>query len=181
MAYDILNFKNTKKRYVDVNQFGNNVMGNVFTFQSALARYREHHIFKFDFDTDGNKILDCTVLMKFLVWMNPKEEKIKRVISKLRSLGYYKTKRRLSRSLRIHIMYKQEYKCKTCNELLRPDCHIDHTVKLEDGGLDEESNLQALCVPCHMIKTYNERHAAVTLGNFDSYKYNKVSKKRRLD
>ena len=62
-------------------------------------------------------------------------------------------KRKLSRSHRIEIAYRQEYKCRCCKILLPPDFHIDHIVALEDGGLDVASNLQALCVPCHSEKT----------------------------
>ena len=44
-----------------------------------------------------------------------------------------------------------------CDELLKPDCHLDHVVPLEDGGQDSVENLQALCVSCHSQKTYDHR------------------------
>jgi 5-methylcytosine-specific restriction protein A len=34
--------------------------------------------------------------------------------------------------------------------------HCDHIVRREDGGTDEESNLQGLCAPCHRLKTVCE-------------------------
>jgi hypothetical protein len=30
---------------------------------------------------------------------------------------------------------------------------IDHIIELRDGGTNEDSNLQALCLPCHRVKT----------------------------
>ena len=62
-------------------------------------------------------------------------------------------KRKLSRSMRIELAYRQEYKCRTCAILLPPDFEVDHIRALEDGGEDVASNLQCLCVPCHKTKT----------------------------
>lgn len=31
--------------------------------------------------------------------------------------------------------------------------HVDHVVALANGGPDVDSNLQSLCVPCHLDKT----------------------------
>lgn len=33
---------------------------------------------------------------------------------------------------------------------------VDHVVPLWDGGRDDESNYQSLCVPCHKAKTAGE-------------------------
>jgi 5-methylcytosine-specific restriction protein A len=33
---------------------------------------------------------------------------------------------------------------------------VDHIIPKRDGGTDDESNLQALCKPCHSRKTANE-------------------------
>lgn len=34
--------------------------------------------------------------------------------------------------------------------------HVDHVIELQDGGKDDESNYQSLCVACHQIKTTDE-------------------------
>jgi 5-methylcytosine-specific restriction protein A len=39
---------------------------------------------------------------------------------------------------------------------------VDHIVPLSEGGSDERSNKQALCVPCHAAKSANERATART-------------------
>ncbi len=35
--------------------------------------------------------------------------------------------------------------------------HTDHIIPLVNNGTNELSNLQALCVGCHMDKTHNKR------------------------
>lgn len=34
---------------------------------------------------------------------------------------------------------------------------VDHVVPLSEGGADDDSNLQSLCVPCHKEKTAREQ------------------------
>lgn len=82
--------------------------------------------------------------------------KIKNIKKHLRSIGIYKTKRRLQ-SCKIYVMYKQTYRCNICHNILTPYCEIDHIIALQNGGLDEISNLQALCNECHNKKTYREK------------------------
>lgn len=45
--------------------------------------------------------------------------------------------------------------CKHCEEQGRftPAAEVDHIVPLEHGGTHDETNLQALCKPCHSRKT----------------------------
>lgn len=63
-------------------------------------------------------------------------------------------KRALSRSMRVEIAYRQEYKCRRCNLFpIPPNFEIDHIIELQDGGKDVVSNLQALCPACHKEKT----------------------------
>lgn len=62
-------------------------------------------------------------------------------------------KRKLSRSMRIELAYRQQYKCRMCQILLPPDFEVDHIQALEDGGKDVACNLQCLCVLCHKKKT----------------------------
>lgn len=48
--------------------------------------------------------------------------------------------------------------CRECSRHGRVTAakHVDHVVRKADGGTDDESNLQALCVPCHEAKTASE-------------------------
>ncbi len=62
-------------------------------------------------------------------------------------------RRKLSTSQRIEVMYKTKYRCGMCGDLLKPSCEIDHIKSLDAGGLDEWSNLWALCRDCHGEKT----------------------------
>ncbi|MGJ7497476.1 HNH endonuclease [Variovorax sp. RT4R15] len=46
------------------------------------------------------------------------------------------------------------YKCATCKRLWVPTRdQIDHRIPREQGGSNNESNLQALCNECHKAKT----------------------------
>lgn len=33
---------------------------------------------------------------------------------------------------------------------------VDHTIPLSKGGTDDDSNLEAICTPCHKVKTQKE-------------------------
>jgi len=63
-------------------------------------------------------------------------------------------KRTLSRSMRIEIAYRQEYKCRACGLFpIPPNFEVDHIIELQDGGADVSENFQALCPACHAEKT----------------------------
>jgi len=47
----------------------------------------------------------------------------------------------------------REPNCRTCG---REATHVDHIVRLKDGGTHDVANLQPLCGSCHGLKTYNE-------------------------
>jgi 5-methylcytosine-specific restriction endonuclease McrA len=47
--------------------------------------------------------------------------------------------------------------CACCKHKLEDKFHIDHTKPLSNNGTNELSNLQALCIGCHMNKTANEQ------------------------
>jgi 5-methylcytosine-specific restriction protein A len=40
--------------------------------------------------------------------------------------------------------------------IIRPAQEVDHITPLCEGGRDDESNFQSLCVECHQVKTANE-------------------------
>ena len=66
-------------------------------------------------------------------------------------------KRKLSRSMRVELAYRQEYKCNVCKVVLPPNFEVDHIQRLDEGGQDVLENLQCLCPPCHSEKTRLER------------------------
>ena len=65
-------------------------------------------------------------------------------------------RRKINKELRQKIAIKQENTCGSCKLALTPYFQIDHTVGLQFGGTDEESNLMALCCECHAIKSIAE-------------------------
>ncbi len=40
-----------------------------------------------------------------------------------------------------------------------PATEVDHIVNVESGGTDDDSNLEAICSPCHKAKTAREAQA----------------------
>ena len=65
-------------------------------------------------------------------------------------------RRKINKDLRQQIADKQENACGSCKLTLTPYFQIDHTVGLQFGGTDEESNLMALCCECHAMKSIAE-------------------------
>ncbi len=45
---------------------------------------------------------------------------------------------------------------KSCCGVVTMELELDHIVNIAQGGNDDESNLQSLCVPCHKEKTLKE-------------------------
>ena len=69
-----------------------------------------------------------------------------------------RTKRKtLTSGLKLRVAAKQQWKCALCKELLPFTYECDHIISLGMGGLDMESNLQALCNGCHAQKTVSDR------------------------
>ncbi len=56
------------------------------------------------------------------------------------------------------ILLRDNYTCRTCG-LVTNDLEVDHIVNLAQGGTEDDSNLQALCVACHKAKTARESRA----------------------
>ena len=53
---------------------------------------------------------------------------------------------------------RQGNKCKKCKiHITRYNSQIDHIKEIADGGGNERSNLQALCIPCHLKKTSSSK------------------------
>lgn len=62
---------------------------------------------------------------------------------------------RLWRRLKAKIHLRDKYTCQCCG-VVTMELELDHIVNVAQGGSDEESNLQSLCVPCHKEKTLKD-------------------------
>ena len=69
-----------------------------------------------------------------------------------RKRGYAAVKQRK------RIMEAHNWLCQACkaNGLIRIAKEVDHTIPLEDGGSDDDSNQRPLCLECHKAKTAAE-------------------------
>lgn len=56
------------------------------------------------------------------------------------------------------ILLRDKYSCQQCGHI-GTDLEVDHIVNIAQGGTDDDSNLQSLCVPCHKAKTATESQA----------------------
>ena len=61
--------------------------------------------------------------------------------------------------IRARILKRDRHICQEClrNKKPVPASTVDHIIPKAQGGTDEDSNLQALCWPCHKRKTATER------------------------
>lgn len=62
------------------------------------------------------------------------------------------------RRVRDAILLRDSYTCQRCGHI-GTDLEVDHIVNVAQGGTDDESNLQSLCIPCHKAKTVIESAA----------------------
>ena len=63
------------------------------------------------------------------------------------------------KQIRKHVIQRDKGLCIPClnADRIEPFKHVDHIVPKADGGTDELSNLQCICLPCHKKKTARER------------------------
>ena len=73
-----------------------------------------------------------------------------------RGIGVLPTKRSVSETKKKYIASNQNWKCKSCGDMLTHTFEVDHVVRLQNGGSNDVSNLVAMCVNCHKNKTANE-------------------------
>ncbi|WP_165242109.1 HNH endonuclease [Corynebacterium lizhenjunii] len=57
--------------------------------------------------------------------------------------------------LRNRILNRDSHTCQQCGAQNTP-LEVDHRKSLKSGGDHSPENLQALCVPCHKVKTQQE-------------------------
>ncbi|MCY1533414.1 HNH endonuclease [compost metagenome] len=53
------------------------------------------------------------------------------------------------------VLLRDQYTCQVCDKVT-DELEVDHITPLARGGSDDMSNLRAICVPCHKIKTARE-------------------------
>lgn len=59
------------------------------------------------------------------------------------------------RRKRERILLRDKYTCQHCG-VITQELEVDHIINQAQGGSDDDDNLQALCVPCHKVKTQQE-------------------------
>ena len=59
------------------------------------------------------------------------------------------------RRLKAKIHLRDGWTCQSCGRVTQA-LELDHIVNVAQGGTDDESNLQSLCVECHKKKTQME-------------------------
>jgi 5-methylcytosine-specific restriction enzyme A len=67
--------------------------------------------------------------------------------------------------LRQTILRRDQHLCQSCLKLGRPTPanQVDHILAKAKGGTDDDTNLQALCKPCHEAKSAEERGFKVAI------------------
>ena len=65
-------------------------------------------------------------------------------------------KRSVSEAKKKYVAGSQGWNCAHCKEQLKPWFEVDHKLRLEYGGTNDISNLEALCRECHGKKTAKE-------------------------
>ena len=79
---------------------------------------------------------------------HPKEQRASRLATKRLYISPLVKKR---------VAAGQKWRCASCQQVLVETYEIDHVKPLFKGGTNAESNLQALCKRCHMLKSAVEQ------------------------
>ena len=74
-------------------------------------------------------------------------------VRKIQNSGKKTNKRSVSESKKKYIAYQQNWCCSKCKKKLTHTFEVDHITRLENGGNNHVSNLEALCRECHGQKT----------------------------
>ena len=70
--------------------------------------------------------------------------------------GQRRFKRSVSETKKKYVASSQNWRCAHCGKQLDHTFEIDHKVRLQDGGSNDVSQLEALCPGCHRLKTARE-------------------------
>lgn len=74
-------------------------------------------------------------------------------IRKIENSGSKGTKRSVSETKKKYVASQQNWSCNKCKQKLNHTFEVDHKIRLDQGGTNEVSNLEALCRECHGLKT----------------------------
>ena len=80
-------------------------------------------------------------------------------ITKMENSGGNSTKRSVSETKKKFVASNQNWLCKDCGQQLDGLYEIDHVIQLSKGGTNHISNLEALCVRCHKLRTVSDKLA----------------------
>ena len=76
--------------------------------------------------------------------------------TRTKEVAHYRTADWKARRLRI--LRRDAFVCRACSRVIYGQAaHVDHVQPLEEGGTDEDANLQTLCQSCHGTKTRAEQ------------------------
>ena len=66
-------------------------------------------------------------------------------------------KRKDNKTIRARTLERDQYICQLCGEVF-PESNLecDHRIPLHQGGTDDLSNTQTLCISCHSKKSITE-------------------------
>lgn len=56
---------------------------------------------------------------------------------------------------------RQAWKCASCGVAIDATAELDHVIALSDGGTNDASNAQLLCVSCHKNKSQREEQERI--------------------
>ena len=74
-------------------------------------------------------------------------------VNRIVNSGKTGNKRSVSDAKKKWVAAQQNWRCGDCQKQLPAWFEVDHTIRLENGGTNEVSNLSALCRECHGKKT----------------------------
>jgi hypothetical protein len=77
-------------------------------------------------------------------------------VKRINKSGGKSHKRSVSETKKKYVASQQEWKCKHCHQQLSAWFEVDHKIRLDQGGTNEVTNLEALCRECHGKKTSME-------------------------
>lgn len=89
-----------------------------------------------------------------------------RPIGELKARGSQRPRGDTWMNIRDRVLARDKYTCQKCGTIGLPsELEADHIVPLCEGGAPSDmANLQALCIPCHKVKSSAEK-AAVNSAN----------------
>lgn len=53
------------------------------------------------------------------------------------------------------VLLRDQFTCQVCSKV-SDELEVDHIIPRARGGSDDMTNLRAICVPCHKVKTARE-------------------------